>query len=636
MTELTGRNLGRYHILGQLGEGGMASVYEAMDTFLQRRVAVKVILPQLQFPEMFINRFKREARALAQLSHPNIVRILDYGEQDGLPYLVMDYIQGGTLKQKLLGAGRMPWREAVKLVLPITRALAYAHERQIVHRDVKPANILLGPAGEPLLSDFGIAKILETSDVTAATAMTATSGWLGTPDYMAPEQASDAVIDQRADIYSMGIMLYEMVTGRRPYQADTPMAVMYKKATEPLPRPRSFAPDLPASVETILFRCLQPKPQNRYPSAENLAVELENALREVPPKRKPFLLPVLLIGTASLLALTVMVVLLKFLIQQPGATPTALAVASTPEVAIAAPMVLPTVTDSPPTPASVTGAPSARISPRDGMEMLRIPAGEYIHGVSQQDIQTLLALCPSCQTDSLTDARPQTVIYLDEFWIDKTEVTNAQFGKFVAETGYLTSAEATDQYSYVQDTSIKKFVYDGGADWRHPRGISSSIKGKEQYPVTQISWQDASAYCQWAGRRLPTEAEWEKAARGTDGRLFPWGNEAPSQLDLNFNLNVVGPVAVGSFPKGASEYEALDMSGNLWEWVQDYHSEDYYAAIPTSNPLGPLTGKERVMRGGSWASEFDPWLEFVTAMYRLANQDFVSSDVLGIRCASSQ
>lgn len=268
--------------------------------------------------------------------------------------------------------------------------------------------------------------------------------------------------------------------------------------------------------------------------------------------------------------------------------------------------------------------------------MLRVPAGEFIHGVSQQDIEALLALCPNCQVDSLADAQPQAVVYLDEFWIDKTEVTNAQFEKFVTETGYLTSAEATDQYSYVQNLASKKFTYDATADWRHPRGKSSSILGKEQYPVTQVSWQDASAYCQWAGRRLPTEAEWEKAARGTDGRLFPWGSEPPSQGDLNYNFNAVGPVAVGSFPEGASEYGVLDMSGNLWEWVQDYYSADYYAAIPTSNPMGPLTGKERIMRGGSWASEFDPYLEFFTTMYRLSNQGFVSSDVLGIRCASSQ
>jgi formylglycine-generating enzyme required for sulfatase activity len=248
-------------------------------------------------------------------------------------------------------------------------------------------------------------------------------------------------------------------------------------------------------------------------------------------------------------------------------------------------------------------------------------------------------MCPNCQKDSLTDAGPQSAIYLDEFWIDKTEVTNAQFEKYVAETGYLTSAEESSQYAYIQDLKLKDFIHAPEADWRHPRGKGSDILGKEQYPVTQVSWQDADAYCHWAGRRLPTEAEWEKAARGTGGLIFPWGNRAPTQEDLNFNFYSKGALKVGSFPSGASIYGALDMSGNLWEWVQDYYSQDYYAAIPSSNPQGPDKADEdedRVLRGGSWASELDPYLEFVTTFYRLYNHDYISSDVLGFRCATSQ
>jgi serine/threonine protein kinase len=629
MTELTGQNVGRYHILAQLGEGGMASVYEAVDTVLQRRVAIKVILPQRRFSEMFIRRFEREARALAQLSHPNIVKVLDYGEEAGLPFLVMEYLPGGTLKKKL--GHRLDWGEAVNLVIPIAKALAYAHEQQIVHRDVKPANILLTQSGEPMLSDFGITKILETEETTD---LTGTGVGIGTPDYMAPEQATNNAVDRRADIYALGVMLYEMLTGRKPYLADTPMAVLLKKTTEPLPRPRKYAPDLPASLENILFRCLQPKPDNRYPTADDLVADLEDALAGIPQKRASLLLPMILIGAASLLALAAGLLALNFIKPDGDITPTAVVLKQSPvppEV-----IVFPTITGLPPSPPPAKATEAVRVSPHDGMEMLYVPAGEFIHGVSEEDLTELLGMCPDCPVDQLKDAQPQSVIYLDAFWIDKTEVTNAQFARFVADSGYRTNAETTDDYSYVQDVEIKDFIPVPDADWRHPRGKASDILSKDDYPVTQVSWQDAFAYCQWAGRSLPTEAEWEKAARGQDGNLFPWGNRPPGQEDLNYNFNPGTLVRVGSYPGGASPYGALDMSGNVWEFVADFYAADYYANIPDVNPSGPVKGEDRVFRGGSWASEFDPYLLFVTTFYRLTNHDYISSDVLGFRCASSQ
>lgn len=629
MTELTGQNLGRYHILAQLGEGGMASVYEAVDTVLKRRVAIKVILPQRRFSETFTRRFEREARALAQLSHPNIVKVLDYGNEAGLPFLVMEYLPGGTLKQKL--GQQLDWREAVNLVIPIAKALGYAHEQQIVHRDVKPANILLTQSGDPMLSDFGIAKILETEETTD---LTGTGVGIGTPDYMAPEQGTNEAVDCRADVYALGVMLYEMLTGRKPYQADTPMAVLFKKSTEPLPRPRKYAPNLPASLENILFRCLQPKPDHRYPTANNLVADLEDTLAGIAPKRTSLLLPAILIGIASLLTLAAGLLAANFIKRNQDTTLTD--VAQVQEPVSAEVIVLPTFTDFPPSASPATPTEAVKVSQRDGMKLLHVPAGEFIHGASSENLTALLAMCPNCPVDQLEDAQPQSVIYLDAFWIDETEVTNIQFARFVADSGYRTSAETTNDYSYVQDLELKAFIHDPGADWQHPRGKSSDILSKGEYPVTQISWQDAFAYCQWAGRRLPTEAEWEKAARGQDGRLFPWGNRPPAGEDLNYNFTPGTLVSVGRYHGGASPYGALDMSGNVWEWVADYYAEDYYADIPDVNPDGPVNGEYRVFRGGSWASELDPYLLFVTTFYRLTNYDYISSDVLGFRCASSQ
>jgi serine/threonine protein kinase len=277
MPNLTGQSIGRYHILEQLGEGGMATVYKAYDTRLERDVAVKMLRTDQFIPaqlDMVLQRFEREAKALAKLKHPNIVNILDFGEHEGRPYLVMEYLPGGTLKQKLGHA--VPWQGAFQVLLPIARGLAYAHQHNLIHRDVKPANILVDENEEPILTDFGIAKLLEGAE---GHTLTGTGVGLGTPEYMAPEQGMGAsAIDARADIYSLGIVLYEMVTGRKPYVADTPMAVVLKQMTDPLPRPTDFVPGLPESVEKILFKALAKQPEDRYMDMNALIAAMEGLL----------------------------------------------------------------------------------------------------------------------------------------------------------------------------------------------------------------------------------------------------------------------------------------------------------------------------------------------------------------------
>ena len=276
MTNLIGQSLGRYHILEQLGEGGMATVYKAYDTRLETDVAVKVIRTDNLAPsivERALKRFEREAKALAKLTHANIVKVTDYGEYEGKPYLVMPYLPGGTLKARLQGKP-MPWREAVHWLLPIARALSYAHKQGMIHRDIKPSNILITEAGDPLLTDFGIAKII---DEEATVDLTGTSATVGTPEYMAPEQVTSKTVDARADIYALGVVFYEMVTGRKPFQADTPMAVLFKQASEPLPRTGQFVRDVPESVEKVLIKALAKKPEDRYQSMD----EFVNAMMQL-------------------------------------------------------------------------------------------------------------------------------------------------------------------------------------------------------------------------------------------------------------------------------------------------------------------------------------------------------------------
>ena len=277
MPNLTGQSIGRYHILEQLGEGGMAIVYKAYDTRLERNVALKVLRIDQFIPtqlQMVLQRFEREAKSLAKLKHPNIVNILDYGEHEGNPYLVMEYLPGGTLKQKLGQA--IPWQEAIKTLLPVARGLFYAHQHGVIHRDVKPANILIDQNEEPILTDFGIAKLLEGTE---GHTLTGSGVGIGTPEYMAPEQGIGAnTIDARADIYSLGIVLYEMVTGRKPYIADTPMAVVLKQMTDPLPSPTDFVPDLPEDLEQILFKALAKQPEDRFTNMGALITAMEQLL----------------------------------------------------------------------------------------------------------------------------------------------------------------------------------------------------------------------------------------------------------------------------------------------------------------------------------------------------------------------
>jgi predicted Ser/Thr protein kinase len=283
MNDLVGTRLGKYEIQAEIGHGGMATVYRAYQESLNRHVAVKVLAGQLAHDDDFRQRFEREAKAVAQLNHPNILPVYDYGEdpQRDVVYFVSQLVEGGTLSRRM--GQPLPVEQAVRIASGVAQALDYAHRHGIIHRDVKPSNILLTEDGRPLLTDFGIARIVQ------ATRLTRTGTSLGTPEYMSPEQAKGEPLDPRADIYSLAIVLYEMLIGRPPFQAGTDVAVLHQQVYEPPPPPRQLRPDIPRRLGKVILKALAKDPVRRYPTAGALAQALERALPSATPlqRRRP-------------------------------------------------------------------------------------------------------------------------------------------------------------------------------------------------------------------------------------------------------------------------------------------------------------------------------------------------------------
>ena len=281
MTEIKiGQKIGRYEIKEKLGRGGMAEVYKGYQASLDRFVAIKLMHAFLVSEEGFLARFQREARAIARLNHSHIVGVYDFDTySDDTYYLVMEYIGGGTLKdrlQELANRGEhLPLDEAIRITLEITDALAYAHRQGMIHRDIKPANIMLTEAGKAVLTDFGIVKLV--GGLQSSIAQTATGALIGTPAYMSPEQAMGKPGDERGDIYSLGVMLFQMVTGKLPFDADTPLAVVMKHVNEPVPMPISFNPDVPFRLQEVILKALEKDPERRFQTADEMVTALRRA-----------------------------------------------------------------------------------------------------------------------------------------------------------------------------------------------------------------------------------------------------------------------------------------------------------------------------------------------------------------------
>jgi serine/threonine-protein kinase len=282
MPDLIGSIIDHYRILSRIGGGSMATVYYAQEIHTGRAVAVKVLLPSARRNRELVERFRRKARNAAQLRHPYIAPVYESDVDGPLPYLVMAYVDGGSLADRLDGRlGPLPLREASRILIQIADALDYAHARGMLHRDVKPSNILLTQEGEAMLTDFGIARAAWDSRLTASDMR------IGTAAYMAPEQARGRPMDRRTDVYALGVVLYEMVTGRTPFRGNTD-AMLYQHVHEPPPPLRSLNPRLSQRAEQVVLRALEKRPERRYPSAGALAKAFRRALSHRPqPRRAP-------------------------------------------------------------------------------------------------------------------------------------------------------------------------------------------------------------------------------------------------------------------------------------------------------------------------------------------------------------
>jgi serine/threonine protein kinase len=266
---------GRYEVEELVGHGGMSSVYKARDALLERHVALKILHEQYSTDEDFVERFKREARSVAQLQHPNIVTVIDRGEEDGRQFIVFEYIDGENLKEHVVRKGRLDVREALEIAVEVARGLAFAHEQGLIHRDVKPQNVLLNGDGRAKVTDFGIARTLDVDG------MTQTGTVLGTSNYIAPEQASGQRVDAHSDVYALGAVLYELLAGEVPFPGESFVAVAMKHMHEPAPNLLDVRRDVPLRVAAAVDRALEKDPEQRFPTMDAFAAELEACLAEL-------------------------------------------------------------------------------------------------------------------------------------------------------------------------------------------------------------------------------------------------------------------------------------------------------------------------------------------------------------------
>lgn len=292
MPFVVGESVGPYRITKKLGVGGMATVWKAYHPALDRYVAIKVLHPSFKEDPQFAARFQREARIVAKLSHPHIVPIYDFSESEGMPYLVMRFIEGRTLKA-ILKQGPLSLDRVLEMVEPAGEALAYAHEQGVLHRDIKPSNFIITAEEEVFLTDFGLARMAETTDSTLSRDML-----VGTPQYISPEQVRGEKLDAGTDIYSLGVVLFEMLTGKVPYDADTPYAVIHDHIFSPLPVPTEFNPDIPEAVERVVLKALAKDRKDRFESVRDMISALQGAVPEEAVEVVPVPVPAEAVGEA--------------------------------------------------------------------------------------------------------------------------------------------------------------------------------------------------------------------------------------------------------------------------------------------------------------------------------------------------
>ncbi|HET9372951.1 MAG TPA: SUMF1/EgtB/PvdO family nonheme iron enzyme [Vicinamibacterales bacterium] len=713
MAMTPGSRLGRYAILSPLGAGGMAEVYVAEDTELGRRVALKILPPDTTSDEHARKRLLREARAAATLDHPHICAIYDVGEEQGQRFIAMQLVEGETLDARLKRS-QLEWREILTIATDIADALAAAHARGIVHRDVKPSNVMVTPRGHAVVLDFGLAKLVEeASTVDAATAtqslLSSPGAVIGTLPYMSPEQVRGDALDARTDIFSLGVLLYESVSGRRPFveknSAATASAILTGEPP-PLPGLRS---DAPPELVRIIGKCLRKDAADRYQTADDLLVDLRTLRDEhefqrrlgrsasassgvaaaAPALERSRLWPiaaaafVIAAGLGgwyawrasaasaardSLPQISRLADEGRFFEAYDLAVQAERSLGTDPTLAGLMGRVAVTIAvKSEPAGAQVFlkpfrldasgNLPARQLAGVTPIESLRVARGEYVLAIEKEgyapvertissaylhagrlfvspppaditqrliaatDMPAGMVLVPGGGYRLVGSSRPtDRRVELQDYFIDKYEVSNRDFREFIAAGGYLKPEywrhPFVDERGGVApwETAIKRFVDRTGLPG--PRGWSDQQvpEGKADHPVTDVSWYEAAAYAAFRGKVLPTVFQWEKAARnGMQTGIvnyMPWGAFYPGNTlahHANFANNGTAPVTSMEF--GMSPFGAYHMAGNVAEWTLNDTSEG------------------RLATGGAFG---DPTYTF--SQFPML-PGFYSSNKIGFRCA---
>lgn len=595
----------KYQILCHIGGGGMAHVYLARHRFHGGFFAIKVLAEHLAGDPSIVSRFEHEARMAASLgSHPNIVQIFDISNGNGLHYLVMQFIAGEDLANYLRREGSVTLAAAANIITQAAEALSCAESCHIVHRDLKPANMLLDEAGRIKLLDFGIARIADASN-----GFTRPGESIGTPYYMSPEQVRGEPCDIRSDLYSLGVVFFELLTGRRPFENESATAVQIAHLTTPPPSMLDYDHNLPEPCDAIIQKLLAKRPEDRYQStSEFLQVLSSYGASSGPSTLRPSIDPALqdAIRRAQELPLD----------HQPTSTipSPSLPASDTPPktVNIESVSEVPTATTVE-TKSEAKSASRSWIIAAGGLLLLLVlgwGAAVWLRHPKPvaapttttptlapvySDANGRMVLVPSGSFEfgSIDDYTAHNM-NLPAFYIDETEVSNAEYRRFCEATGHRTPQTA----DYAS----------------HP-----------DYPVDGVSFEDASAYALWAGRRLPTEEEWEKAARGTDNHVYPWG-DATWAGDVPTSLQ-----AVDSNPLRRSPYGAYNMAGNVWEWTATaiHPSPEETNAMRQLLKGQSFSDDWRIIKGGSFKPGDSDY--FAVGKHRALPVN-ASSPWIGFRC----
>jgi formylglycine-generating enzyme required for sulfatase activity len=519
--------IGKYELQEYLG-GGMSHVYRARDTLIGRTVAVKILTDKGREDADVKARFLAEARTAGNISHENILGIYDFGEDDDHhPFMVMEFLRGEDLRSAIKKQHTGDMRNRMRIALEIGRALDYIHGQKIVHRDLKPENVHISPNGQVKLMDFGISK-------TEGLDLTRTGYMVGTPYYMAPEQVTGGPLTGQADVYSFGILLYELITGTHAVSGDTMERIFYAVLNEAIPLEPMQRAGAPTGLCRLVIACTAKAPAERPQGFETICRDLEQLMASpdvgvVDPEAETLIMPERQPGPLGAVAAASPAMNAPEVLSQKPQVPAPAAPTPEPKkpswlwpavgVALAAAVGLvfvmrphaPAASIAPTAAAgsTVTADLKPTIITKTG-EMVLVPAGAFLFGEKKEQAE------------------------LPAFYIDRTEVTNEAYSHFLSAT--------------------------------HREPPPDFPTDKQRYPVVGVTIEDAKAFAAWAGKRLPKALEWEKAARGSDGRLYPWGNTA-EKARANVGTGELQPAE--EFVGGASPSGALQMIGNAWEFVDE-------------------------------------------------------------------